>query len=100
MKIEQSNAITINAPQFFADPEFLAWLNSDEPKFTWHKKGAEPNDYSDVVVLVDPSLNGEGTDSDMPEYIWTQLVEVCKVQFGALPRGENHIMVRITNLEE
>lgn len=100
MKIEQTHALSINAPQFFDDPDFIAWLNSDEPKFTWHKKGGEPDDYSDVVVLVDPSLNGEGTDSDMPEYIWTQIVEVCKVQFGALPRGANHIMVRITNLEE
>jgi hypothetical protein len=99
MKIAKSKALTVNAPQFFQDPRFLAWLNNDEPKFTWHKKGAQPNDYSDVVVMVDPSLNGEGTDSDMPEHIWDQIVDACKVQFGSLPRGEDHIMVRLVNVE-
>jgi hypothetical protein len=98
MKIAKSKALTINVPQFFADPAFVAWLNNDEPKFTWHKKGDQPNDYSDVVVMVDPSLNGEGTDSDMPEHIWEQIVDACKVQFGGLPRGEDHIMVRLVNV--
>lgn len=100
MNFEQSKALTVNAPQFFQDPAFIAWLNNDEAKFTWHRKGQEPNEWSDVVVLVDPSLTGAGADSDMPEHIWKQIVDACKVQFGALSRSECHIMVRLTNLEE
>ena len=98
MKIEESKSLVINAPQFFQDRRFISWLNNGDTKFTWHTRGEAPHENSDVVVTVDPSLNGEGSDSDMPEHIWTQIVEACKVQFGALPRGENHIMVRLTNL--
>jgi len=98
MKIENSKSLVINAPEFFQDPAFVAWLNNDEPKFTWHTKGEEPSEWSDVVVTVCPSLSGEGSDADMPEHIWNEIVEACKVQFGGLPRGGNHIMVRLTNM--
>lgn len=99
MKIAESKALTVNAPEFFLDALFLAWLNNGEPKFTWHNPGDTPNEYSDVVVMVDPSLTGDGADSDMPEQIWDQIVEACRVQFGALPRYEDHIMVRLVNVE-
>lgn len=99
MKFQESKSLTVNAPQFFSDPAFVAWLNNDEPKFTWHKKGTAPGEYSDVVVMVDPGLNGEGSDSDMPEHIWDQIVDACKVHFGGLGRGEDHIMVRLVNVE-
>lgn len=92
------HGLVINAPQFFQDPEFQAWLNNnDQPKFTWHK-GGKPTEWSDVVVLVDPSLNGEGADSDMPEHIWDQIVAACKEKF-APGRDAYHIMVRLTNLD-
>lgn len=100
MKIQESKSLVINAPQFFKDPAFVAWLNNGEPKFTWHRAGEEPGEYSDVVVTVDPGLSGEGSDADMPAHIWDQIVDVCKVQFGTLPDGENHIMVRLTNEDE
>jgi hypothetical protein len=98
MEITKCNSLVINAPEFFEDPTFMAWLNSEQPKFTWHIKGnAVADEYSDVVVCVDPGLSGEGSDSDMPEYIWNKIVETCRDQFGARP-GEEHYMVRITNL--
>lgn len=97
MNVTHCGALVINAPQFFKDPAFRAWLNSGEPKFTWHKGGL-PSEWSDVVILVDPSLNGEGSDSDMPEAIWDAIMTACRQVFT--PRsGENHIMVRLTNIE-
>lgn len=94
-----SLALVINAPHFFEDPKFLDWLNNKNAKFTWHPAGHDADEWSDVVVCVDPSLNGEGTDSDMPEEIWDQIVNACKDTFEPnlnIP----HIMVRLTNIEE
>lgn len=97
MKVQHCSSLVINAPQFFQDPEFRAWLNNSDAKFTWHRGGV-PGDWSDVVVLVDPGLGGEGADSDMPEHIWTQIVDACKAAF-APARNVPHIMVRLTNLD-
>jgi len=97
MKITSSQALVVNAPQFFDDPEFQTWLMDGTRKFTWHQ-GIKPDEWSDTIVLVDPSLNGEGTDSEMPEHIWDQIVEICKKHF-APTRESSHIMVRLTNIK-
>ena len=91
--------LVVNRPDFFADPGFRQWLANDAPKFTWFT-GGEPDEYSDVVVLVDPSLNGEGSDSDMPAGVWRQIVEICRAHLGAGSAGASHYMVRLTNLSE
>jgi hypothetical protein len=99
-EVSKTNALVINAPEFFKDPEFVGWLNADfPPKFTWHQ-GGSPGSYSDVVVLVDPSLKGEGSDSEMPTHIWVQIVETCKKHFSPNTgqRPANHIMVWLKNL--
>lgn len=88
----------INAPEFFRDSAFQQWLNNPSPKFTWHHNG-DPDEWSDVVVLVDPSLSGEGSDSDMPEHIWCRIVEECRLHLGSGLGGSDHYMVRLTNLE-
>jgi hypothetical protein len=98
MKITTSAALVVNAPQFFKDPAFQTWLNQTEPKFSLHRDGV-PGEWSDTIVLVDPSLNGEGSDSDMPEHIWEQIVSICRSNF-APTRNVNHIMVRLTNIRE
>lgn len=91
-------ALVINTPHFFADPEFVAWLNSATPKFTWHQ-GGRPGDYSDVVLLVDPSLNGEGSEqSELPDHIWDEIMAQCRKHFTPA-RGVPHIHVRLTNLD-
>lgn len=95
-KSEPCSALVINAPGIFKKPSFINWLNDTEIKFSWHK-GGKPNEYSDVVVLVDPSLNGEGSDSDMPAQVWNFIIKECKKHFT--PGTGNHIMVRLTNLE-
>lgn len=99
MEVQPCSSLVINAPEFFRNPRFMAWLNDPETRvFSWHRKGEAASDYSDVVVLVDPSLNGEGTDSDMPESIWRQIIAACKKNVpNPLPGG--HIAVRLTNLE-
>jgi hypothetical protein len=103
MEIQVAKALVINAPEIFKDPAFQGWLNSDLAKFTWHKPGTPVSEWSDVVTLIDPTFNGEGiggegSDSDMPEHIWNQLVQACKDTFGT-NGGNTHIMVRLTNLE-
>ena len=91
-------ALVLNAPEFFENKEFLKWLNSEKLKFTWHASNSPAGDYSDVVVSVDPSLNGEGSDSDMPTEIWGLIIAQCKKQIGVNRSGE-HILVRITNIK-
>jgi hypothetical protein len=97
LEVHPCDAMCINAPQFFRDPEFVEWLNSSVPKFTYHRRATPVDEWSDVVVMVDPSLSGEGADTDMPRGIWDQIVEVCKQRFE--PTTKHHIMVRLTNLQ-
>lgn len=99
MQVTSTPALVINAPEFFADPDFMAWLNNENMKFTWHTRGKPAHDFSDVVVAVDPSLTGEGTDSDMPEHIWVQIVQACKDHVGPQSSPQCHILVRLTNLD-
>lgn len=101
---EQPNSfirgISINVPEFFRDPEFLAWLNNpDNRVFTWHKKGEEPGDYSDVVVTLEGDLSGEGSDSDMPEYCWDLILEACQKYLGEDRSHNVRYYVTLTNLE-
>lgn len=98
MDITLCRGIVINAPEFFADPAFRAWLANGQPKFTWHTGGAV-DEYSDVVVLVDPGLSGEGSDSDMPEAIWGRIVAACRKHLGSDRHHGNHYVVRLTNLD-
>lgn len=96
-KVIQSDSVTLNVPHFFKNPEFLAWLNSDDiPKFTWHRPGTPPTEMSDVIVLVDPSLTGEGTDDDMPPECWEEILAACRKADRLYP--VTHILVRLTNL--
>ncbi len=97
MDVQRCRSLVINAPEFFVDPAFREWLTNDQPKFTWYKNG-EIDEWSDVIVLVDPGLNGEGSDSDMPEYIWNYIVDACRNHLGAANICSNHYMVRLTNL--
>lgn len=90
--------LVVNAPDFFADPAFRQWLASDVPKFTWYQGGLV-DEWSDVVVLVDPSLCGEGSDSDMPERFWTRIIDLCRTHCAPSTVSQHHVMVRLTNLD-
>lgn len=88
---------TLNVPEFFKDPAFLNWLNSESTTvFTWHTKGQPAGEWSDVIVSLEGSCNGEGDASDMPEYLWNLLVDYCKAQFGERPSARYYL--KLTNL--
>ena len=91
--------LVLNSPEFFADFAFRQWLGNGQPKFTWYR-GGDVDEWSDVVVLVDPSLNGDGSDADMPAAIWSRIVEICREHLGARPTMPSHYVVRLTNLAE
>lgn len=99
MTAHRTKALVLHVPEFFQDSQFMAWLNSTETVFTWHQKGTPPHDCSDVVVLVDPSLNGEGSDSDMPKHFWDAIVTECRKQFEPAAEPTYHIMVWLQNCE-
>lgn len=90
-------ALTVIAPHFFKDEGFITWLNNGEQKFTWHS-GGQPDDWSDVIVSVDPGLGGEGSDSDMPKHLWSEVMDVCRQHFS--PSQGPHILVRLVNQAE
>lgn len=93
-------SLRLNVPAFFEAPEFISWLNNGNPKFTWHQ-GGTPSEYSDVIVLLEPNLLGEGTDSDMPAQFWDQIVQACRDQLGKLAEFSSELItVRLTNLKE
>lgn len=93
-----SPVLSINAPEWFAEDAFLSWLNDREkPLVTWHKRGQIPNEWSDIIVFVDPSLNGEGSENgEMPDRYWDQIISACRESFR--PSSDFHVVVRITNL--
>lgn len=93
----RTEGLVLNVPDWFEDAEFTEWLNSPRTTvMTWHPKGELPNEWSDVLVLVDPSLDGDGTDSDMPERFWNAIVDACReARVGGQP---SPIPVRLTNL--
>ena len=96
--------VQMNVPEFFQRKDFLEYIES-QPVFTWHKAGSQPDDWSDVAVLVEPNLSGEGDCADMPEDLWETILSALRAKFGpdgagipAFARGR-HIIVRLTNME-
>ena len=94
--------ISINRPEWFKRADFLKFLNSPGTA-TWHHAGQQAGEYSDVFLLVDPSLDGEGPESsELPEDIWNEVVAAATKASG-YARGISqdrltHHAVRVTNL--
>ena len=81
----------INSPEIFADSEFMKWLNDPETIVaTWHKKGTDAGEYSDVFVTYD---NGEGSNSDMPEHM------ICDTILNWHNRAYDDCLIWLSNLE-
>ena len=97
MDLHRCRGLVVNAPEAFADPEFREWLADDAPKFTWYRSG-DIDEWSDVVVLVDPGLTGEGSDTDMPAPVWDRIIDLCRMHLGPDQGQQSHYMVRLTNL--
>ncbi|TVS15921.1 MAG: hypothetical protein EA417_12005 [Gammaproteobacteria bacterium] len=94
----ESQGLVINVPEWFQEPDFLAWLNNPTTSLmTWHTRGEPANEYSDTIVFVDPGLSGEGPDADMPAKYWGQILEACRSRFRPW-QTDDLLVVRITNL--
>lgn len=97
MTVRTVTSLVMNRPDFFEDEAFMAWLNNPNTVvMTWHRKGAAASEWSDTVVLVDPQLEGEGADADMPAHIWEQIVQACRD--AGVTGEQEHIPVRLTNV--
>lgn len=97
----------INAPEFFDDPDFIKYIErSGAPVATWHEPGEPAGPFSDVIVFVDPDLSGDGSNTDMPQYIWDTIVEALKRRYGpeadGIPGGfrSSQICVKLTNIRD
>ncbi|MBM5458634.1 hypothetical protein H8F21_13775 [Pseudomonas sp. P66] len=88
--------IKLSVPGLFADPAFQRWLNNSQA-MTWHHRQGpiEEGDIADVAIWVDPSMTGEGSDSDMPG--WELIVEKLRTALGSGPFHGNHFVVVLTN---
>ncbi|WP_116827175.1 MULTISPECIES: hypothetical protein [Pseudomonas syringae group] len=88
--------IKLSVPELFAQPEFISWLNNSQA-MTWHSRQGpvSEGDIADVAIFVDPSMTGEGSDSDMPG--WGHVVDMLRVAIGEGPFSGNHFIVILSN---
>lgn len=88
--------VKLSVPELFQDSDFQDYVNNTNV-MTWHdKKGPiQEDDWADVVVFVDPSMTGEGSNSDMP--YWDEIYAKVEAIVGPNPRSETHIAVVLTN---
>ncbi|ADC73209.1 hypothetical protein TK90_2723 (plasmid) [Thioalkalivibrio sp. K90mix] len=79
-------------------PQFAEWVKhgASGSLATWLRPDASliGEEYPDVFVGVDPSFSGEGTDSDMPDPYWDEVVKAAQ-QAGGGANGL-HVVVWIT----
>lgn len=101
--------VRLNAPSFFQDERFLRWLNSEKDgPATWHKRGADAEEYSDVFIHYggadwkNNTFNAEGSDypdlpekPGIPEPIYALIAEAVAEATGSM---ENEALVWISNL--
>lgn len=98
-RIERPMCFKFYVPELYQNMEFLAWLENSQV-MTWHQRGTgipDEDSLADVTIFVDPSLCGDGTDSDMPGH--DLVVERIKQEIGEGPFTGNHFVVVLTNFE-
>lgn len=92
MQVTLIAALSINVPEFFARPDFRAWLNCPTSRrATWHTPGTTPpGEYADTFITFD---NGEGSDFDdlFPADLHELLCGACAAH------GISHGLLRLTN---
>ena len=98
--------VSINAPEFFQRDDFIRFIE-EENVWTWHNPGETPSCFSDVCLLLEPCLNGDGPDSEaLPQDIREVILGLLRAKFG--DTGENvpaiardrHMAVWITNIDD
>ena len=96
---DECPVVRINAPEWYQDPQWVAWMNSADSA-TWHHPGEPANEMSDVFFTYDGASDGSdytGGDTHIPEHIWRQVVELVEQATGS--RG-SYCLVWVSNLEE
>ena len=99
MLVTRIAALSINAPEWFARPDFQAWLTyptaslESSSRATWHTPGTEPTEFSDTFITFD---HGDGSDFDdlFPADIYQQICHICAAQ------GVSYGVLRLTNEAE
>ena len=88
-------AAVICAPELYADPEFVSWLNTTNQIIaTWHWKAEPPNEFSDVFTHV--CLPNDGSDSDMPAHCFKAIVDKL---YEAGFNDNDEVLVWLQNIE-
>lgn len=100
-KAARVNGLKLFVPDLFANKAFLTWLNSSQC-MTWHNRNSNlaitDDDYADIAIFIDPSMTGEGSDSDMPFH--DEVVSRVKAEIGDGPFPGGHIVVILTNVAD
>jgi hypothetical protein len=94
MQVERIAALSINVPEWFARPDFQAWLNApNQGLATWHALGAAPSAASDTFITFD-HRDGSDFNDLFPPDLHSELCEICEAH------GLSYGILRLTNLEE
>lgn len=91
MRAFDAPGLVFDVPELFQDQAFIAWLENGSPKIASKEEGV----WTQLLVLVDPSLEGEGSDSDMPEHCWEVILAACRGYYR--PSSGPHLMVLLRN---
>ena len=102
--------VRINAPEFYADPGWLRWLNApDQPcrarPATWHRPSDEPHEHSDVFIAYCDSEGSDVPDSlnqpGIPDHIWEQICQAIEKAAADDPETDyRECLIWVSNLEE
>ena len=90
--------VRINAPEFYRNKQWVAWLRSKHPA-TWHGKAKRPHEYSDVFFTF---CDGDGSDAPtgpkgmpcIPKSIWKKITTAIEAQ------DISECLVWVSNLQE
>lgn len=92
MQAERIGCLKVNYPELFEHPTFITWLNDPKGATTWHQKGTEAGDYSDVFITYD---HGDSGDSEYLEgEVWEKICDVAD------QNGLSYGIIWITNLDD
>ena len=94
-----SLSIVVNAPDWWVDDDFFAYAQRKNV-YSVVNPDDRLDEWNSIIVLVEPNLEGEGSDDEMP--FWSDLIELLKSSEHSsfFTSAVAHLSVRITNLDE
>lgn len=94
MQVTVTPALTLNVPEWFARPDFQAWLNAPSMGLaTWHAQGNAPSLVSDTFITYD-NRDGSDFNEHFPPDLHAEICTICEA------RGFSYGILRLTNLVE